>query len=73
MNEDQVKGKMHQLKGEIKRKWGRLTDDDLTETQGNMEKLMGRIRERSGDRQEEVEKWFRSQGLIQSSSSNPDA
>ncbi|MGD0120002.1 MAG: CsbD family protein, partial [Candidatus Binatus sp.] len=48
MNRDQVKGKYKQLAGEIKRKWGQVTDDDLTEAQGNMEKLVGKIQERSG-------------------------
>ena len=31
MNSDQVKGKFKQLSGEIKRKWGQVTDDDLTD------------------------------------------
>jgi uncharacterized protein YjbJ (UPF0337 family) len=63
MNEEQWKGKFHQLKGEIKRRWGKLTDDDLTESQGSMEKLMGKIRERSGDSQESINEWFKSQGM----------
>ena len=63
MNSDQVKGKLKQLRGEIKRKWGQITDDDVTETEGNMEKLVGRIQERSGDQREAIEQWFKSQGL----------
>jgi uncharacterized protein YjbJ (UPF0337 family) len=63
MNTDQVKGKMKQLTGEIKRKWGQLTDDDLREAQGSMEKLIGKIQERTGDRREEIEKWLKQQGL----------
>jgi uncharacterized protein YjbJ (UPF0337 family) len=58
MNEDQVKGKFEQLKGEIKRRWGQLTDDDIAEAKGDMQKLMGKIREKSGDQQAEIEKWF---------------
>src|SRR6266481_1420175 len=54
MNTDQVKGKLKQLTGEIKRKWGQLTDDDLREAQGSMEKLVGKIQERSGDKREEI-------------------
>jgi uncharacterized protein YjbJ (UPF0337 family) len=63
MNTDQAKGKLKQLTGEIKRKWGQLTDDDLREAQGSMEKLVGKIQERTGDRREEIEKWFKQQGL----------
>ena len=63
MNTDQVRGKMKQLTGEIKRKWGKITDDDLREAQGSMEKLIGKIQERSGDRREEIEKWLKQQGL----------
>jgi uncharacterized protein YjbJ (UPF0337 family) len=63
MNSDQIKGKLHQLKGEIKRKWGSVTDNDVTESEGSMEKLIGRIQERSGDQREAIEKWLKSQGL----------
>ena len=63
MNTDQVKGKFKQLSGEIRRKWGRVTDNDLKEAQGNMEKLIGKIQERSGDRREAIEEWLKSQGL----------
>ena len=63
MNNDKIKGKWHQLKGEIKRKWGQVTDDDLTEAEGNMEKLIGKIQERSGERREAIEKWLDSQSL----------
>ena len=61
MNSDKFKGKWHQLKGEVKRKWGKMTDDDLTESEGDMEKLMGRIQQRTGEKREAIEKWFDSQ------------
>jgi uncharacterized protein YjbJ (UPF0337 family) len=63
MNQDQMKGKLEQLKGEMKRQWGKLTDDDIMESKGDMEKLMGKIRERSGDQREAIEKWFHSHGV----------
>jgi uncharacterized protein YjbJ (UPF0337 family) len=64
MNKDQLIGRLTQYKGEMKRRWGKLTDDDITESHGDIEKLIGRIRERSGDRQEVIEKWFREEGLL---------
>jgi len=63
MNSDQLKGKFKQLSGEIKRKWGKVTDDDVTAAEGSMEKLVGKIQERSGDQREAIEKWFKSQQL----------
>jgi len=48
MNTDTLKGQWHQLKGEIKSQWGKLTDDDLDRASGDAEKLIGRIQERYG-------------------------
>jgi uncharacterized protein YjbJ (UPF0337 family) len=62
MNEDTMKGKWTQLKGEIKRKWGKVTDDDLLVAEGNMDKLVGTIQERSGEQRDAIQKWFKSQG-----------
>jgi len=59
MNKNQVKGDWNQLKGEIKRRWGKLTDDDFTETEGNMQKLAGMIQKKTGDDQQVIERWLR--------------
>ena len=48
MNADVLKGQWHQLKGEVKSQWGKLTDDDLDRASGDAEKLIGRIQERYG-------------------------
>jgi uncharacterized protein YjbJ (UPF0337 family) len=63
MNKEQLKGKLKQLSGDIKRKWGKVTDDDVMQAEGSLEKLIGRIQERSGDQRERIEKWFKSQQL----------
>lgn len=62
MNEDIVKGKLKQMGGEIKRKWGRITDNDLMEAEGSFEQMVGRVQERTGEKREAIEKWFKSQG-----------
>lgn len=54
-NEDILKGKWRQLKGDVKAKWGRLTDDDLDVIDGNREKLLGRIQETYGCVRKEAE------------------
>ncbi|MGX2041427.1 CsbD family protein [Methylocaldum sp. MU1018] len=56
MNWDQVKGNWKQVKGAIKAQWGRLTDDELDEINGEREKLIGKIQERYGIAREEAEK-----------------
>lgn len=48
MNTDQMKGIWHQWKGAAKSQWGKLTDDDLTQAEGDVEKLAGRVQERYG-------------------------
>jgi uncharacterized protein YjbJ (UPF0337 family) len=48
METDTIKGQWKQLKGKVKEKWGKLTDDDLTEVEGRRDYLIGRIQERYG-------------------------
>jgi uncharacterized protein YjbJ (UPF0337 family) len=55
MNQDQFKGAWHQLKGEAKRQWGQLTDDDLTTIDGNSEKLVGLVQQKYGYARERAE------------------
>ena len=48
MNQHVLKGKWLQLKGEVRRQWGKLTDDDLDQIEGNSEKMVGKLQERYG-------------------------
>jgi uncharacterized protein YjbJ (UPF0337 family) len=59
MNKDQVSGGWHQLKGKVKEQWGKLTDDDLRELDGNAEQLAGKIQQRYGVQKEEAERQAR--------------
>lgn len=43
MNTDIIKGKWKQLKGDIQKKWGQLTDDDLDVAEGHTEYLAGKL------------------------------
>jgi uncharacterized protein YjbJ (UPF0337 family) len=62
MNSDQVQGKWRQWKGAAKAQWGKLTDDELTQAEGNADKLAGYIQERYGyakeRAQEEVDRFL---------------
>jgi uncharacterized protein YjbJ (UPF0337 family) len=63
MNSEQMAGKWKQMKGSVKTKWGKLTDDDLDVINGQQEKLVGRIQERYGiakeEAQRQVDDWSR--------------
>ena len=48
MNWDQVSGQWAQLRGSLREKWGKLTDDDLEVAAGNRDKLVGLLQERYG-------------------------
>jgi uncharacterized protein YjbJ (UPF0337 family) len=48
MAEDIFEGRWKQLKGEAKRVWGKLTDDDWDRAEGNRDKLVGSLQERYG-------------------------
>jgi uncharacterized protein YjbJ (UPF0337 family) len=48
MDWNRVEGSWKQTSGKIKEKWGKLTDDDLTQINGKREQLEGKIQERYG-------------------------
>ena len=59
MNWDQIEGKWKQMKGSVKQKWGKLTDDDLDVIAGKQDQLAGKIQERYGITKEEATKQVR--------------
>jgi uncharacterized protein YjbJ (UPF0337 family) len=56
MNSDQMKGKWKQMKGSVKERWGKLTDDDLDIIDGQQDQLIGTIQERYGIAREAAQK-----------------
>jgi uncharacterized protein YjbJ (UPF0337 family) len=59
MNEDTFKGQWHQIKGAVKTQWGKLTDSDVDQIEGQSEKLIGKIQERYGYAKDRAEEEFR--------------
>lgn len=43
-----LKGRWNQIKGDAKRQWGKLTDDELTRIEGDYDKLVGLIQQKYG-------------------------
>jgi len=56
MNSDQMQGKWKQMKGSVKERWGKLTDDDLDVINGQQDQLIGKIQERYGIAREAAQK-----------------
>jgi uncharacterized protein YjbJ (UPF0337 family) len=48
MNKDILKGKWQEIKGRVKEKWGKLTDNNLVEIEGKGEKLLGLLQKKHG-------------------------
>ena len=55
LNHDQIAGKFEQLKGEIKKTWGKLTDDDILLYNGQQDLFFGMVKEKYGIAQEAAE------------------
>jgi uncharacterized protein YjbJ (UPF0337 family) len=55
MNEETIKGKWNEIKGEIKTQWGKMTDDELDKTLGNFTSIAGLVQQRYGAKKEEIQ------------------
>ena len=64
MDWNRLEGNWKQFKGNVKEKWGRLTDDDLDVINGRQDQLEGKIQERydlaKDQTKKDVEAWFKS-------------
>ena len=56
MNEDVLGGMWKQIRGSVKSAFGKLTDDDLTEVEGDSERMLGKLQERYGYTRADAEK-----------------
>ena len=56
MNNDTFEGKWKQMRGQAKIWWGKLTDDDLEQVDGKLQKLTGLLQEKYGYTLEQAEK-----------------
>lgn len=60
MNQDTLEGKWRRFKGDLRAKWGKLTDDEIESAKGNTDKMLGLIQEKyglaRGKAKEELEK-----------------
>lgn len=62
MDELELRGKWHELKGKAKQAQGNLTDDDMRWEEGKDEEFFGRMQNKLGKTKDEVVDWIRSLG-----------
>jgi uncharacterized protein YjbJ (UPF0337 family) len=55
MTNDTLKGKWTEMKGEIQTQWGKMTDDELEKSSGNVTSIVGLIQQKYGHKLEEVQ------------------
>ena len=56
MNSDIIEGKWKQMKGSVQSQWGKITDDELDQVNGDMTKLSGLLQAKYGKSKDEAEK-----------------
>ena len=53
-----LQGSWNQVRGQLREKWGQLTDDDVAKFDGNVEQLIGRIQRKTGEAKQSVEQFL---------------
>ena len=54
MDKLEFKGKWNELKGQLRKAWGSLTDDEMDQAHGDLNKFYGTVQQKYGQSQEEV-------------------
>ena len=63
MDKLEIKGDWNVIKGKLKQKWAKLTDDDLQYAEGKQEELLGRIQKATGETREAVQQAIKEASL----------
>jgi uncharacterized protein YjbJ (UPF0337 family) len=58
ISQQELSGSWGELKGKIKEKWGQITDNELTQAEGNVERIVGMIQRKTGTARREIEDFF---------------
>ena len=58
MNTQVLQGQWNQVRGQLKKKWSQLTEDDLKFANGNIDQLVGRIQHKTGEAREAIESYL---------------
>jgi len=56
LNQEQIKGKWKEIKGGVRNLWGKVTDDELEQTKGNIQSVSGLVEKKYGETKESITK-----------------
>lgn len=56
LNENTVKGKWLEIRGEVQKAWGKLTNDELDKSKGDLKVISGLIQQKHGASQSDYSK-----------------
>jgi uncharacterized protein YjbJ (UPF0337 family) len=60
ITKEELAGTWNEIKGHVKQEWGNISDDDLKQVEGNVDRLVGIIQKKTGQARTEIEKTLRS-------------
>ena len=58
MNAQTLQGRWNEIRGQLKQKWGQLTEQDLEFAEGNVDQLIGNIQRKTGESREAIERFL---------------
>jgi uncharacterized protein YjbJ (UPF0337 family) len=58
INQTTLRGNWNEIKGELRKRWGQLTNDDVQTFNGNIEQLVGLIERKTGETRSVVEDYL---------------
>ena len=58
INQQTLEGNWNEIKGKIRTRWGQLTDDDLSQFHGEVDKLVGTIQRKTGEGRDAIENYL---------------
>lgn len=58
INEDTVKSKWLEIKGEVQKTWGKISSDELEKIKGDIKAIAGLVQQKYGEDKEKFEKKF---------------
>jgi len=71
LNQERIKGKWQEIRGEIQKAWGKLTSDELEKTKGEAKAIAGLVRQKYGKEDAEFQKKY--DAIVASSNKKKEA